>query len=153
MTNKEKLFQYLRTQKLLTLAVNDKKLWICSLYYYMDEDFNFYVFTSPKTKHAKMFTKNKNVACNIFDSHQKITKDKVGAQVEGVVSMVSAVDKLKWALKMWNNANPGIADKINFLNMRKKIISGKVYKIKPTRIQFFNQEIYGDEETEMFKFN
>jgi uncharacterized protein YhbP (UPF0306 family) len=137
----------------MSLAVYDNRPWICTVYYYLDNDFNFYIFTSPKTKHGLAMSKNNKVACNIFDSHQKVTDKKVGAQVQGTAVVLNSIDKLKWALKMWNATNPGISSIINFKNMKKKIISGKIYKITPEKIQFFNEELYKDKEFEIFNFN
>ena len=152
MKNKKILYQYLISQRLMTLAVFEKKPWVCTLYYYMDKDFNFYVLTSPKTKHGQMLEKNKKVACTVFDSRQKVTDKKVGVQIEGVISMVKSIKQLKYALKMWNKLNPGIAHIINYKNIKEKVISGRIYKIKPRSIKFFSEELYGEEEAEVFKF-
>ncbi len=137
----------------MSLAVHSDELWICTVYYYMDSDFDFYIFTDPNTKHGKMFEKSNIVACAVFDSHQKVTDKKIGAQIKGSISQIRKVRTLKWALKMWNNTNKGIGKIINFKNMKKKLISGRVYKISPTKIQFFNQELYGEKELEIFKFS
>jgi uncharacterized protein YhbP (UPF0306 family) len=152
MTNKQKLFELLRSQKLLTLAICDPTPWVSTAYYYLDEDFCFYIFTDSKTRHGQIIEKNKNVACNIFDSHQKITDKKIGVQVEGVIEKIKGISNLKWALKMWNAANPGLESIINLKNMQNKVVNGSVYKITPKSIKFFSEELYSDDEFEVFKF-
>lgn len=151
-SNKQTLFKYLKSQNLMALAAYSRSIWICTVYYVIDEDFNFYFVSSPKTKHGKMTEKNSRVACSIFDSHQKNKDYKVGVQLRGTVSIVKNSAKLKWALKVWNRSHPGIAHVINFKNIKEKITSAQVYKIKPDLIQFFNQKLYGDREHEIFKF-
>ena len=53
---------------------------------------------------------------------------------------------------MWHQTNPGTESLINFDNIKNKIIESRTYKIKPFRIKFFNEELYGDEEDEVFEF-
>ena len=150
--NKQKLFKYLKSQNLMALATYSRSIWICTVYYVIDNDFNLYFVTSRKTKHGKMIEKNPRVACSIFDSHQKNKDYKVGAQVRGRVTIPRNAEKVKWALKIWNLHNPGLAHIINFKNMKEKVISAKIYKITPDRIQFFNQKLYGDDDYEIFNF-
>jgi hypothetical protein len=81
-----------------------------------------------------------------------VTDKKTGAQIEGIATPVKSIEKLKWALKMWNTTNPGIQAIINFENIKKKVISGTIYRITPKKIQFFSEELYGEKEYEVFEF-
>ena len=42
-------------------------------------------------------------------------------------------------------------DIVNIKNMKAKVISSRVYKITPTIIKFFNQDLYGEEGYRVFK--
>jgi uncharacterized protein YhbP (UPF0306 family) len=148
---KEMILSFLRSQRLMTLAVTSPEPWVCTTFYYVDDDFKLYILTSPKTKHGQLITKNPHVACNIFDSQQKVTERKVGVQLKGTAKKLRAIDKLKWALNMWNTTHPDIETIINFDNIKKKIISGTIYQICPSTIQFFNEELYGEKEFTVFK--
>lgn len=153
MPNKKKLLQFLRSQRLLTLAVcEESKPWVNTAYYYIDDEFNLYIFTSPETIHGKIIKKNKNVACNIYNSSQKVTDKKVGAQIQGKISEIKGVNSIKWALKMWHSANPGLQSIINYNNMKKRIVSGRVFKITPKKIKFYNEALYKDKDEEIFNF-
>ena len=55
-------------------------------------------------------------------------------------------------LALWNKVNPGFESIINLKNMQKKVIKGRIYKIAPKTIKFFNEELYGSEGFEVFKF-
>ncbi|HQF36130.1 MAG TPA: hypothetical protein PLL26_00595 [Candidatus Dojkabacteria bacterium] len=152
-SNKDMLLEYLKTQKLMSLAVYNQKLWIATVYYYIDDDFNFYIFTSPQTKHAKLIGKSNEVVCNIYDSHQKITDNKIGVQVSGKIAQIKSIKALKYALTMWNRVSPGLESSINYKNIVNKTISGRIYKITPQMIQFFNEKLYPEDEFEIFHFN
>lgn len=150
--SKDLLLEYLKSQNLMSLAVYNQQLWIATVYYFIDDDFNLYIYTSPKTKHGKMIERNTDIVCNIYDSHQKITDNKVGAQVSGKINQIKDLKALKYALTMWNKVNPGLETNINYKNLINKVISGRIYKITPEVIQFFNEELYPEDEYKIFQF-
>lgn len=88
----------------------------------------------------------------IAASNQKTTDKKIGVQVAGVAKEVKSENKIKIILALWNRFNPGFESVINLPNMLKKVISSRVYQIKPNLIKFFNEKLYGDEGIRIFKF-
>ena len=152
LSNKAELFNYLKSQHTLYLATYDGKPWTSTVFYAVDNDFNFYFISEPTTRHSKAIEKNKLISCSIADSNQVVTDKKIGVQIEGIASEVKNKNKLKIVISMWHMKNPGFEDIINLPNMIKKIIKGRFYQIKPTLIKFFNERLYGDEGFEIFKF-
>jgi len=152
MNNKQKLLQYLQSQKLMSLATYTDKPWVCTVYYAVDDAFNLYLITEPNTKHARDIVANTIVACAISDSHQKVTDKKEGVQIEGFCSQLSEDNKIKEALTLWNKANPGFEQIINWESIQQGKIKGRVYLVKPTSIKYFNESLYGPEEFEVFLF-
>lgn len=136
----------------MSLATQGDEITACVVYYTVDDDFNLYFISEPNVQHCVNIVKNKNVACSIADSHQRVSDKKIGAQIQGEASEVTGKDKIIAVLKMWHQTNPGAESLINFDNIKNKIIESRVYKIKPIRIKFFNEELYGDKEDEVFKF-
>lgn len=134
----------------MTLATYLKKPWVATVYYIVDDDLNLYFLTSPETEHGQHIAKNKHVACNIADTHQKVTDKKIGMQIQGRVSRVNAVQRIKWMFKMWHKINPGTEERLNFQNMKKKVISARIYKVTPLKIKFFNEKLYPSEEFKTF---
>ncbi|HDH31169.1 MAG TPA: hypothetical protein ENH26_00090 [Candidatus Wolfebacteria bacterium] len=151
-TNKQQLLNYLKSQKLMSLATYGDEIAACVVYYAVDDDFNFYFISPQDTQHCINIAKNKNIACSIADSHQKVSDKKIGAQIQGEASEITGKDKIIAVLKMWHQMNPGVESLISFDKIKNKIIESRVYKIKPFRIKFFNEELYGDEEDEVFEF-
>lgn len=151
-TNKEKLFDYLKSQHLMCLATCGENVSACTVYYAVDDNFNLYFVSPHDTEHSKNIEADARVACSIADSRQNNADNKIGVQIKGRAEMLRGIEFIKAALKMWNKANPGVEDVINFSNIKNKVIKTRAYKITPSTIKFFNDELYGDDETEEFNF-
>ncbi len=151
-TNKKKLLAFLHSHNFVSVATYNKRLWICSVYYVADNNFNLYFLSEPTTEHSKNITVNGEVACAIADSRQKANSKKIGVQLNGIASLVSNIQKIKWMLNLWNKINTGFESIINLKNIKNKVIKSKIYKITPKKIKFFNEELYGPEGFEIFKF-
>lgn len=144
---KKDIEKFLRANGIMTLAVSLKdKPWVCTLYYGIDKKMNMYIVTDPNNKHGKIITKNQNVAFNIFDSHQKITKPKKGVQGAGRIELVRGLIQITKALILWHKANPGIEENIKVKDILKKITDTKIYKITPTYLKYFHKKLYSPEE-------
>lgn len=151
MDNKLKLLEFLRSQRFITLATYSDKISVCGVFYAVDENFNLYFVSEPTTHHSKNIKANGEISCVIADSHQTVLDKKVGAQIQGKASEVTGKIEAIKALKLWNEANPGLEKVINFKNL-KKAINSRVYKIEPQVVKFFNEELYGEEGLEIFNF-
>lgn len=150
--NKDSLSEFLKSQRMISVATISDKPFICNVYYGMDDNFNLYFISETSTDHAKNISKNPEVAVSVADTHQSVTDKKVGVQISGKASLVTDEKELISALKLWNKANPGFEKIISLENMKKKIIKGKVYRIKPVSVKFFNEKLYGSEGFEEFTF-
>jgi|SRR3989338_8352824 len=151
-SNLHKLHEYLKSQNLVSIATKNGKLWVSVVYYVVDDKLNLYFLSEPTTEHCQNILKNAEVACSIFNSNQKVIDKKVGVQLHGKASKVNNIEKIKWMLALWNKVNPGFEAIISLKNMQKKIIKGRIFKIEPKTIKFFNEVLYGSEGFEVFKF-
>lgn len=149
--NRQQLFNYLQTQHLMSLATHGETLWAASIYYAVDEDFNLYFATGPKTEHGKNFLKNPLVCGTICDSHQLNKDDKIGVQFRGTVERVTSFEALRKAVELWNRINPGVEKWVNVKNIRANKINSRVYKIKPQVVKLFTTK-GDDEDEEIFEF-
>jgi uncharacterized protein YhbP (UPF0306 family) len=149
--DKNQLIRFLKSQNLMALATNNKAPWVCTAYYLVDGKLNLYFISSPDSKHCKDIEKNGKVACAIYDSHTPNSELKIGVQIQGTASQVRGWDRTKVLLKMWHKAAPGAEEIVNIANMKDKVISSRVYRIKPTLIKFFNQKLYKEEECKILR--
>lgn len=148
--DKKELVRFLKSQNLMAVATIDKKPWIATCYYAIDKNLDIFFVSPPSSKHSKDIEKDNHVACAMYDSHTPNSKLKVGVQLQGRATLVRGWERTKVLLKMWNRAAPGAEEIINVKNMKKKVISSRVYKIKPTLIKFFNQKLYKNEDEMIF---
>lgn len=149
--NKKTLFDYLKKHNMMSLATcNENNISVCTVYYAMDDSWNFYVVTPEETTHAQHVLKNSNVACSVADTTQDVVDTKIGAQIYGNMEKITDLSIIKAAITYWNNINIGISDVINFDSIKNKAIESRIWKITPTKIKFFNESLYGNEESEVF---
>lgn len=135
----------------MSLATGGNYLWICTLYYIIDEEINFYFISSPASKHVSEIQKNNQVAVSIAYSNQPPNTNKTGIQMQGIVEEVKGIKKLKWFFEMWKKINPS-ESKLTFENFNKEIIKSRVYQIKPTLIKYMNKGLFGNEVYKIYKF-
>jgi nitroimidazol reductase NimA-like FMN-containing flavoprotein (pyridoxamine 5'-phosphate oxidase superfamily) len=152
MEHKQQLLEYLRSKKLMTVATYSDDVWAASVYYTVDDDFSIYFLSAPESKHVQDLHKNGSVACTIADSRQEAVDKKMGVQLKGIAVEVTGMDRLMPIMDMWHAVNPGLESILSIDTIRGKVIDSIVYKIAPQYIKFFNEELYGPEGCEVFKF-
>ncbi len=143
---KNLILNFLSKHKLMTVATYGEHPWIASVYYSFDQDLNIYFLSSPTTLHCKQISKNPQIAVSIADSHQKVGDLKKGLQIYGTAKQITDIGKIKHALRSWKDALKVKDPQLTYMNMVKKVISGRMYKITPKKIKFFNQEIFQVED-------
>lgn len=151
-TLKQQIFEYLSTQRLMSVATYGDYPWIANVYYVHDKDLNLY-FVSKKTReHCVAFEKNENVAVAIADSHQPLKPPQLGIQLHGTAYAVNVLEQLEWMFKMWNKLiapDPG-----EFMENPKAFLDkglASVYKITPKRIKFFNTGLWPKEQCQVLE--
>ncbi len=150
-SDKKHLLTYLKSERLLSLATCSDKLEISTFYYAANDAFILYFITEPQKQCAQNIQNNPQVVCVIFDSRQKVIDKKVGVQIQGNAFQITDEKEMRKAIKLWTQANPGI-DVINFKSIKDNKIQGRFFKIIPTRVRFFNEELYGPEGIKVITF-
>lgn len=153
MNLKKEIDDYLKTQRLMSVATYDKTPWIANVYYVHDKDLNLYFLSKNWREHCLAIEKNDNVAVAIADSSQPIYKPQKGLQIWGKAKSVNIISNLEWMFKMWNKLISGsqgekLSDPKKFLDAG----LSRVYKITPKRIKFFNTELWPKEQFKVLEF-
>jgi len=144
------IFEYLKTQKLMSVATYGATPWIANLYYVHDKDLNLYFLSKAWREHSKAITENPEVSVAITDSHQPIYKPQKGIQLYGTAEKVSIIKQLEWMFKMWNKlitseGGEKLTDPKKFLDAG----TSAIFKITPKRIKFFNTELWPKDQTQI----
>jgi uncharacterized protein YhbP (UPF0306 family) len=143
---KTDIFKFVKANGIMTLAVCENNIpWVCTVYYGMDDDFNMYIVTGPETRHGKYIKTNKKVAFAVYNSHTKVTENKVGIQGEGTCALVKNPLEVVKGLLLWQKGNPGAETKVTMETI-KKFADTRIFKIEPKFLKFFNKDLYGDKE-------
>jgi uncharacterized protein YhbP (UPF0306 family) len=142
------ILDFLGKHKLMIMATCAEEPWIASVYYSFDRDLNLFFLSSPTTLHCRHLENNKLVAVAITDSSQKVRDLKKGLQLVGTAERVSDIAKIKHCLRSWKEAI-GVDDpELTYENMIAKVVNGRMYRITPTRIKFFNEELFPGKDGE-----
>jgi uncharacterized protein YhbP (UPF0306 family) len=146
---KTELLDYLATQAVMSLATFGEHPSICTVYFTVDKDLNFYFISRPETEHCKNIELSGKVACSIADGRQKVSDKKIGVQMEGTAVELPTIEKIGTALMFWSKANFAFEGVVSVDAIKDRMIASRAYKITPTEIKFFNEELFGPEGVEM----
>lgn len=145
MEDKDKIFKYLKSHELMTLATTDKdQPHAAILYYGIDKNLNMYIVTPEDTAHAKDININNHVACAVFDSSQKKSDKKTGMQITGTIKRINDPVGMAKALAYWTRGDSELL-KVFKKNIFNKIWSSRIFIIYPAKIKWFNEVLFGTE--------
>jgi uncharacterized protein YhbP (UPF0306 family) len=133
---------YLKSHFQFVLATSGEHPWVATLYYSTDDDLNIYFLTSPKTIHAQHIKDNPKVAASFADSPQAPNSKKVGLQIYGICKEITGARKITHAITLWTKTLNVTNKDYSYQGMLKKAISGRMYKLTPKKIKFFNEELW-----------
>lgn len=141
--------EYLKSHFQMVVSTYANYPWTATLYYSVDEEMNIYFLSNPETLHCKQIEKNPKVSVAIVDAPQKPSSLKKGLQIYGKAKRISGINKIKFALDLWRKALDVTSPLYTYEGMMKKAIKGRMYKITPVRIKFFNEALWheGSEPT------
>jgi uncharacterized protein YhbP (UPF0306 family) len=140
---KDIIFSFLSdlAPKLMTVATSGDHPWIATVYYGFDTDLNLYFISDETTVHAKHILENANVAVAIADTTQKPEDKKKGIQLYGKAFRIDDVHETEKARVCWVE-HLGIPNE----SLPPSAVVGRMYKIKPSRVKYFNQELFDVED-------
>ena len=148
----DKLLEFIKNQKLITIASHNKDdIWVANVYFDSDEKGKIYFITSEDTKHAKMITENPKVAFSIawFDSEN--AKNRKGVQGLGICK-IGNLKETAIGISLLYKKFPDLHDILTIDWITKNVWKTRVWVIEPSFIKYFDDEIYGDDESEEFNF-
>lgn len=151
--DKQKLLQYLQNHDVIVIATCGDRPTACTVYYGADDNFNLYIVTSSNTEHGKNILANGKVAAAITETTQAMytTKYKIGVQVQGKAKQLTDEEEMKKGLFIWSKKRNDIVEKY-LENIKNNIWESRPFIITPKEIKWFNEELYGEEGTEIFRF-
>lgn len=152
--DKKILLDFLKDHHVMSLSTIDSEgyPWTCTVYYAVDDDFNFYFLSEPSTQHCENIKKNHKVSLSIADTDQKLRDMKVGISLQGKAEQVKGIMNFAKAAYHWSKANVEIEDIFYPHNLIFRAVKAKPYVIRPSLIKFLNEDQYGMLGTKVFHF-
>ena len=140
---KQHVLDFLKTNKLMSVATFGAHPWIANVFYVSDNELNLYFLSDEKTLHCQQIAQNKKVAVAIVDSHQSYSDKLMGFQAWGTVKQISDLEKLKFILKGLQQLLKA-GDDLSYEKAIQKVASNKIYKITPKRIKLYSEGLFGE---------
>jgi len=150
--NKGKLSQFLKSQKLLVLASQDKDIWVANIFYGIADDFKFYFISNEETKHSRQIIKNSSVAFSVAWFNDADHSDRKGVQGQGKCRTAENDEEIKKGIELHNQNFPEFAERITPEWIKSLKNKSRVWVIKPTYIKYWDDGLYGQDEFEEFNF-
>ncbi len=130
----------------------DKNVWVANVYFGIDKKGIIYFISPDKNRHSKMILKNPNIAFSIAWFDQKNHKNRKAVQGLGVCRPAKNEEEIVTGVKLHNQNFPEFRKKITVNWIHTNEWDSKVWVIKPTYMKYWDDEIYGKDESEVFKF-
>lgn len=150
MTNKEKLLSFLKDQKLIVVATQGDQPWVANIFYGIDDDFKIYFISSKETVHSEHILKNNNIAFSVAWFNPEDHTDRKGVQGRGICRVAKDNEEIKKGVQLHNERFPEFKSCITF--KWAKMIGYRVWVIEPSYIKYWDDKLYGGDETEEFNF-
>ncbi|OGY25231.1 MAG: hypothetical protein A2864_02180 [Candidatus Woykebacteria bacterium RIFCSPHIGHO2_01_FULL_39_12] len=130
---KQYILDYLGENRLMTLATAENNTpWAASVMFAYDTDLNLYFISDPDTRKAQNLLNNPSVSVAI-NQHQKTPGKILGIQLEGTAHMLDknkSQNELELFKKRFDWADDYLHDH-------------ELYKIKPEKIYYLDDELFG----------
>lgn len=150
----QKAFEFIKSQKLMVLACHDShEIWVANVYYGVDEQGIIYFISPDKSKHSQMILKNPHVAFSIAWFDQNNHKNRKAIQGLGECRLAQNEQEIATGVSLHNQNIPEFKDQITVDWIKNNEWGSKVWLVKPTYIKYWDDELYGDKETQEFNLS
>lgn len=146
-----KLQEFVPTQKLMTLATLEDKVWTANVYFINDSSLNFYFVSSQHSKHSVHISSNPWVsfATGWFDESNPFENRK-GIQGAGICGELDGEEEIGRILELFKEKFPKYDREVDeFFGSENEF---RFYKIRPDLIKYWDDENFGVGGSEEFNF-
>lgn len=150
---KKELLDFLKSQKIIIIATYDNgDIWTSNVYYGIDENFNFYFSSGKDSKHSKQIVNNSKVSFSVVWYDESDFKNRKAIQGKGECILATSSNDIKIGVDLHNLNFPEFKERVTIENISNPNFPSKIWKITPTYIKFWNDELFGENGVKEFKF-
>ena len=152
MDGKKNLLEFLKSQKLIVLASGSETPWVSNLFYGIDDNFKIYFISDEEANHSQQILKNSKIAFSIAWFNAKNHEDRKAVQGTGICRIAEGDEEIKKGVELHNSNFPEFSEEITVDWVKSDKNKSHVWIIEPDYMKYWNDELYGDEETDDFSF-
>jgi uncharacterized protein YhbP (UPF0306 family) len=150
----EQLLNWLKTQRLIVIASQDGgELWITNVYFGVDDEFKLYFISPESTKHSQQILNNPNIAFSVTWYDPANHKNRKAVQGQGVCRIATNDAEIAMGVQLHNQNFPEFTSRITVDWVNTNEYKSHVWVIEPSYIKHWNDEVYGDDESEEFNMS
>ncbi len=145
--------EFLKSQKLMAIAsADDRGPWIANVYYGAADDGRLYFVSPEKNRHSATILKNPRVAVSVAWFDPKNNKNRKAIQGLGACYPTNNPPEIATGAKLLYDKFPDLRDIFTVEWIMKNVWGSKIWIIKPTYLKYWDDELYGENESEEVLF-
>jgi uncharacterized protein YhbP (UPF0306 family) len=146
----KELLDFLKSQRIMTIASAEGGLWLATVYYGIAEDERMF-FVSPKqARHSQQILQNPNIAFAVAWYDMESPGNRKAVQGLGACVMAKDERDIRMGVQLHNHNFPQFAHELTPEYVLHNTEGTSVWMIAPTYIKFWNDELYGTQQTQEF---
>lgn len=124
--------------------------WIANVYFCADDSGELYFISPEKNRHSQMILQNPNVAFSVawFDSNNH--KNRKGVQGLGTCHIAESEEEIEIGVGLYSANFPESKERITAEWVHTNEWGSKVWILKPSYMKYWDDELYGDDESKEF---
>jgi len=150
----EQVLKFIESQKLMVIASHDEKeIWVANVYIGTDEKGHIYFISPENNRHSQMILKSPEIAFSIAWFDPTNHKNRKAVQGLGSCRPAENEDEIKTGVKLHNQNFPEFKERITVDWIHNNQWGSRVWVLKPAFLKYWDDELYGDDETREFNLN
>lgn len=149
----EALTKFLKQQRILQIAPKAGEPWIANVFMSCETPEKIYFIGSPKTLYGKQLTEDPKLAFATAWCSATSNLDRKGIQGVGEAILTKDESDIEIGVRLHNQNYSEFAERITVDWVKTNERGSGVWVITPSFIKFWNDELYGQDGSEEFKFS
>lgn len=146
--------EFINEQKYLSVACSsDGQTWIANVFVGVDEKGHIYFVSPEDNKHSSFIRKNPHIALSSVWFDRNNHKNRKGIQGTGICRLAKNDEEIRIGVRLHNKNFPEFKEKITEEWIRTNEWKSRVWIIEPNYIKYWDDELYGENESKEFHFD
>lgn len=142
---------FLKNQKLVAIACTDENgPWIANVYYGADNNGKIYFISPQKNRHSEAILRNPHVAFTVAWFDPANHKNRKAVQGLGTCRQAKNSNEIVAGIKLLYDKFPDLRETLTVKWIMANIWGSRVWVIEPSYMKYWDDELYGEDESQEF---